>query len=218
MATDVAAALLSAASRKGNEFEIAQDSGAAVSAVDGLFFLGDRVRHPRGDEFVQHADEFADTLERYFTVVRHKAEMAHFSKPARQDVLEVAAHKLEDGQRAFLPPLFPGGLIPEGDVGFCCLHDPTRCNGDAEGVLRQIVQRGGAVADVSNVDDPVVFVEIVGQLEASGFELINQLTAIEFGERPGGQIKPVLNWGQSSEISKTEKANIRGPTPCLISM
>lgn len=55
------------------------------------------------DPLVEPADEFANPLQWRLAVRRHKPEVPHFREAAGQDVLEIAAHKLEDFEGTLFP-------------------------------------------------------------------------------------------------------------------
>jgi len=106
----------------------------------------------RDKDLVEPTDEFADGLQPNSRVGRHESTVSHFGEPVRQNVLKIAPHELEDLERADPPFLFAGALITEGDLAVPDPDDPVRCDGDAEDVLRQILDRPLAVADVAAVE------------------------------------------------------------------
>ena len=151
------------------------DGPAAVSADPRLFSRQWSFRQQFFDDFVETADEFSDFLQRYFGVGRHKAVMPNFREAVRQHVLEIAPHKLEEFEFADAPLLLPAPAIFEMHMGSGDVEYPTRRNGDAEDILRQIFERSTTVADVACIDHPIRVPDAVGNAEAFGLELLDKL-------------------------------------------
>lgn len=156
------------------------DMASAVLADPGLFRLGLLLRKKVCDDLVQTADKLPDFPERYFRVGRHKSVMPDFGEPVRQDVLEVAAHKLKHMQCT--QPLFFLTASPVAERNLIILHqhNPVRTDGDPEDILRQVFKRTLSASDVTAVDDPVGFPHAFRQIDSFRREQVNKLRPVDF--------------------------------------